>query len=478
MAKIPEETPQRPAQAGFHINPLDRQALVEASTGDNELVSLRANFLLALDQGQSTTEIAKNLGATRYQVYYWGRRYRMLGLAAIHPGNPIAQSESANTVKTEAPRKNKGRKNKRKGRQPQNSVAKAAGDTEAVETPTLDTTAAMHQPMQGSKLVTTRPVMGLVPEDTLSEAGRKVFSFFLARMLYHEPGTRLGEDIEELHDMRVATRRMRAAFDIFGAAFKTQRVKTHLKGLRATGRALGAVRDWDVFLEKADRDIHLLAAQDQENLAALLEFWRGEREAARSAMFAYLDSEPYRQFVTGFNTFVQTPGKYELEVKEERFDGEPVPTVHAMAHLAPVLIYTRLGAVRAFADLIPHAKIVQLHALRIQFKSLHYILDFLKEILGPQAKKVLSDVKRMQDHLGDLNDADVACIRLNNLLENWEKNQLNTPLAERQTPASLLAYLSLKHHQRHDLLVSFPAAWKAFDTLALRQQLAEAIAVL
>jgi CHAD domain-containing protein len=314
--------------------------------------------------------------------------------------------------------------------------------------------------------------------DTLAEAGRKVFSFFLARMLYHEAGTRLGEDIEELHDMRVATRRMRAAFDIFGAAFKPQRVKEHLKGLRSTGRALGAVRDWDVFLEKADQDIHHLSAADQENLTFLLEHWRAEREAARRAMIAYLDSPAYLRFVSEFNIFVTTPGKHEEVIKDGSFSGEPVPAVRAMAHLAPVLIYTRLGAVRAFTDLIPHAKIVQLHALRIQFKSLHYILDFLKEILGPQNKNVLAAVKRMQDHLGDLNDAEVACQRLSLLLENWEKNQLDTPLAERRNPESLLAYLSLKHLQRHELLIRFPAAWAEFDTFELRQQLAEALAVL
>jgi len=44
----------------------------------------------------------------------------------------------------------------------------------------------------------------------MSEAGRKVLRTHFARMLANEAGTRLGEDIEELHDMRVATRRLRA----------------------------------------------------------------------------------------------------------------------------------------------------------------------------------------------------------------------------------------------------------------------------
>ena len=55
--------------------------------------------------------------------------------------------------------------------------------------------------------------------EKVSEAGRKVLYLHFLRMLKHEPGTRAGEDIEELHDMRVATRRMRSAFQLFGFHF-------------------------------------------------------------------------------------------------------------------------------------------------------------------------------------------------------------------------------------------------------------------
>ena len=51
--------------------------------------------------------------------------------------------------------------------------------------------------------------------------------------------------------MRVATRRMRAAFQVFDPYYKDKAIKPHIKGLRRTGQALGAVRDLDVLLEKA-----------------------------------------------------------------------------------------------------------------------------------------------------------------------------------------------------------------------------------
>ena len=49
---------------------------------------------------------------------------------------------------------------------------------------------------------------------------------------FAELGTRLGEDIEALHDMRVATRRMRAAFRVFGEHFEPKAVAPYLKGLK------------------------------------------------------------------------------------------------------------------------------------------------------------------------------------------------------------------------------------------------------
>ncbi|MEJ2326812.1 MAG: CHAD domain-containing protein, partial [Chromatiaceae bacterium] len=94
--------------------------------------------------------------------------------------------------------------------------------------------------------------------DLRKDAARKPLYFHFLRKLYHEPGTRLGEDIEELHDMRVATRRMRAAFQVFGDYLDMDKMKVFLKGLRRTGRALGAVRDLDVFWEKTQHYLEKL----------------------------------------------------------------------------------------------------------------------------------------------------------------------------------------------------------------------------
>lgn len=311
---------------------------------------------------------------------------------------------------------------------------------------------------------------GVEPDDSLSEAGRKVLIYHYAQMVRHEAGTRLGEDIEELHDMRVATRRMRAAFEVFADAFQKKTIKRHLKGLRATGRALGRVRDLDVFMEKAQHYLATLPGEQHHGLEPLLRLWEKEREKDRQKMLEHLNSEDYRNFKRDFLDFLTTPGKGARSVAETK--------PHLVRHVVPVLIYTRLAAVRAYGPSLEAATIAQLHMLRIEFKKLRYSLEFFREVLGEGAKDLINDIKNLQDHLGDLNDADVACNILRQFLDDWESRQVDKPISERDNPEPIVAYLAAKHAERYFLIATFQDAWQGFDQPQMRSNLASAVAVL
>src|SRR5690606_3507983 len=88
--------------------------------------------------------------------------------------------------------------------------------------------------------------------------------------------------------------------------------------------------------------------------------------------------------------------------------GEPQP--YRVRHVAPVAIYERLAAVRAYDEwvTIPSPPVARLHALRIVCKRLRYAVEFFREALGPEAKILINQVVGMQDHLGELQDAVVA----------------------------------------------------------------------
>jgi CHAD domain-containing protein len=324
----------------------------------------------------------------------------------------------------------------------------------------------------GSPALPELAAPGLLPDDPMSEAGRKTLWFHFLRMLKHEPGTRLGEDIEELHDMRVATRRMRAAIRVFGDFFEPEVIRSLNKEIRRVTRALGPVRDLDVFEEKAMRYLQDLPEGVRYGLDPLLETWRAQRAETRADMLTFLDSERYEKFKCEFAEFLQTEGAGARSVPY----GQPVP--YQVRHVAPRLIYTRYEQVRAYETVLDGAQIETLHALRIDCKYLRYTLEFLEEVLGPEGEAVIDEVKAMQDHLGDLNDAEVAIGMLSEFLAGLDAAQADVPLTQRRSGEGIVNYLASRHAEKHRLVVTFPDAWDRLNREEVRRWLALAIVAL
>jgi len=84
----------------------------------------------------------------------------------------------------------------------------------------------------------------------------------------------------------------------------------------------------------------------------------------------------------------------------------------------------------------------------------------------------------MQDHLGDLNDADVAAKLLEDQLKLFEKRQDKFPVIQRINTGGIMRYLTYRLSERHQLLLSFPDLWHWFVREKFRQNLASAISVL
>jgi len=241
---------------------------------------------------------------------------------------------------------------------------------------------------------------GVTVEDHIAEAGRKVMRFHLARMLAREAGTRDGHIAQDLHAMRVATRRQRAAWRVFGASFRLKRTKRYRNGLREIAARLGAVRDLDVLLEAADVYRADLPVTEQRALEPLLAGWRSHREDARVLLIRELDSDGYRRWVDDYRDFVRTEGAGVLPV------GPTQP--HRVRDTAASQIWTAYEQVRGYEAVLRWADVETLHELRIAGKWLRYTLEFVREALGEEATALIARVTALQDHLGLMNDADVS----------------------------------------------------------------------
>ena len=404
---------------------------------------LRSRALLAVDQGLSYLEVGKQVGRSARTIRRWVAEFRKSGLAAFPtslPAEPPAQISP-----------------------PQGNGTLAASVSATVP--------AIQLPDQ----------MGLLAEDLIFEAVQKIVHFQFQHMLFHEAGTRLGQDIEELHDMRVAIRRIRAAIRVFGEYLNERSWSRFDRGLRRTGRALGKVRDLDVFWEKTLRYLDTLSPERKEELAPLQAVWEAAQAQARGELLVYLDGDPYRIFKETFQEF--------LEAKTENGIPSPgqteAPKPRRLRHIAPVILFQSLAAMSAFEDWMngPNIPLARLHQLRIASKRLRYALEFLEEVLGPESAGLIKEMKVLQDHLGALQDAVVASNLLRDFLTwgAWGHDQAAGSLPLPSTPVvapGVAAYLAFRQAELQNLPAALPAIWARIQSLEFKRNILHALEIL
>ncbi|MCC6383275.1 MAG: CHAD domain-containing protein [Dehalococcoidia bacterium] len=239
---------------------------------------------------------------------------------------------------------------------------------------------------------------------TAAEAAFAILRRHFRAFLANEPGTRLGEDPEGLHDMRVAARRLRAALAAF-RAFLPPRTQRFRDELGWAARVLGEVRDLDVQLERLTEwrtGFTPSQAAALDDLEALLQ---ARRRVARAKMLAALNSRRYAVLVERFAAILRRGPPRSFLAGQA-----PVLAV------APDLLEKRYRRARRLGDAIGRSSPpTEYHALRIEAKKLRYALEFFGPLYGRQATDFSRRVTALQDLLGLHQDAEVAVVALHAL---------------------------------------------------------------
>jgi CHAD domain-containing protein len=307
--------------------------------------------------------------------------------------------------------------------------------------------------------------LGVVADDSMPEAARKVLSFHFARMQRREAGTRDGVDAEQLHAMRVATRRMRAAWRVFDRAFKAGKTKKLRRRLETLADRLGEVRDLDVLIEGLEAYRLSLDEAQRPGLEPLLSLWHRQRTAARTQLVEELDSEAYASFIREMEAFLDAGANAAAEV------GTPTAP-HRVRDRAASEGWAAYEAVRAYELVLPWADVQTLHELRIATKWLRYTLEFFGETFGPDSARLLERVVALQDHLGCLHDADVAAKLARDLLVA-RASELSKPEAD-----AIGAYLKSREREVARRKRSLGPIWRAVKGAPFRRALGRATAAL
>jgi CHAD domain-containing protein len=236
---------------------------------------------------------------------------------------------------------------------------------------------------------------------TIAEAALANLRRYLSAWHIHEPGARLGDNPEELHDLRVAGRRLDDLLRQFGSTLPAPllRIRPILKTVL---RALGHARDLDVALIDLEAFSGELPDSDREGVEPLRQHLVTERGRARARMLSVLDSIWVQKNLEELTSLLAAPSAATQQSSPE-----------LVLDAAPELIRRRYRKLRKAADLLkPDSSMEAYHKVRGHVKKLRYVLEAVAVIYGKPADEMLRSLRRWQEKLGVQQDAAVAGRRL------------------------------------------------------------------
>ncbi len=152
-------------------------------------------------------------------------------------------------------------------------------------------------------MATAIEIKGIAPDKTMKTCARQIIVSFYREMMSHKTGAIEGADIEFVHDMRVASRRLRAAMDNFADCFQKEPFKKHYKQIRTITRTMGTVRDLDVLIARFQNESQTLTETEQVDIQGLIEHLQQQRNEARQPMLALFTELDASDFEIEFLTF-------------------------------------------------------------------------------------------------------------------------------------------------------------------------------
>jgi CHAD domain-containing protein len=284
-----------------------------------------------------------------------------------------------------------------------------------------------------------RPKRSAPPIDHLVAMLERQFQ----EILVHDPGTRLGTDAEDLHQHRVAIRRVRALLRAARPMLDAGWVREVRNELKWAGGALGEVRDMDVLTEHLNADACILDAREQAAFATLLDQIIERRGAARRTMLSDLRQTRYTRLLDRLETELTAP-----------------PVVDSKTDLRTIAAaeYRRLRKkMRALGD---EPSDEALHAVRIAVKRARYAAELAEGAVGKPATRFITAAKRLQDVLGEHQDAAVAEQVVRDLLES-----ATSPVGV-QAAFAAGALAERQRERRRDARAAVPDAWKRLQKRA------------
>jgi CHAD domain-containing protein len=286
------------------------------------------------------------------------------------------------------------------------------------------------------------------PDSTVGEVVQAAIANALGRIVAHDPGVRLGDDPEDVHQARVGTRRLRSDLRTFRARLDPEWVAGLREEAGWLAGLLGEVRDTEVLMERLELQAATLPKDDALAASPIIARLGREREAARERLLEGMDGPRYIALLDRLTEAAQEPRFAGAEAGQRAADALP-PLVSRP--------WSRLNkAVRALPE-IPADE--ELHAVRILAKHTRYAAEATAGVIGKPASAFAKQIAAVQTVLGDHQD---ACVT-----EAWLRRAAGKTRSTRE--AVLIGQLiGLQRAEAGAERAEWPEAWRRASDRALR----------
>ncbi|MFA4859798.1 CHAD domain-containing protein [Methanoregula sp.] len=285
-------------------------------------------------------------------------------------------------------------------------------------------------------------------------------------------GVREAKDIENIHRMRVASRRLRAALPLFRQCFSKKKYLRWMQEITDITRALGEARDADVqiaFLQKQiKKSTSSWKTRNKDNLKGeppegpalryLLAELQKKRSNLQSRVVSAINSLEKSRIIPEIQAFFTSSGNSHV-----RLPGKAL--MYGVPPIAALHIEFRLKMLLSYDAWVNHPEAVaEHHATRIAAKKLRYTMEIFGPVYRLGHNKPLSRVKMIQEILGDIHDCDVWIDHITLILLK-ERTRLRSDNEEKRpdttTLASLKILLQERERDRAALYRHFTRFWDA-----------------
>ena len=150
-----------------------------------------------------------------------------------------------------------------------------------------------------------KPIPDLSAERSYAEAAARIVTVRASELTEHAEGVLDTGDIERVHDMRVSTRRLRAALEIFEPCFPAKEYGEALGEVKRLADALGERRDRDVAIATLHSFNDQMPSPDRRGIGSLIEHLRGEQERANRELAPLVDGSHLRALRESLDQLVE-----------------------------------------------------------------------------------------------------------------------------------------------------------------------------